>query len=578
MIKAVFPAFRIYQNTIKESVKSWWFLLWLVIPCALAIAYFLIENHLLLLLKPAALAEPDKSLEFYRDLFRIMISEVLWAAGLLCLSWTLLYHFPFQRLLGYVNRISIDRSSMLPTLIILLSFGISVIVSFRTLESFPNSSDEYAYLYQAETFANGNLWETAHEESDFFHFNHIVQKDHISVSRFPPGWPAILSLAFKISIEPGWVNPLLGLLTLIAFYRFAVRYYDRTIALWALAALALSAFFVFNSASYFSHVCCALFSLGFAYGCRAYVGFRNPLWLVFAGFCIGLVAVTRYYTAALMCVPFGIFLIYRLRWESIKAFFILAIGTLPPVGALMWYNYSITGSALLPVTMWAYDDEALGFVKGHNVMKGIEHLVRWAGMFVYWASPAILILYILSLFKRSKSAEPLLSRPERYVFVVLIIGYFFYYEIGGNQYGPRFFFEAFPFVVLSVVQFCLRSQVKWKVALLAASLIIAFVRIPFIASREHQVVEERLDLYRTVEAENISNAVVLVSDYTGVIRPMPAGDLTRNDFYYLNDVLYALDLGTRNLELINYYPDRNFYRYNREKGKVHGALKRVRIR
>jgi hypothetical protein len=102
------------------------------------------------------------------------------------------------------------------------------------------------------------------------------------------------------------------------------------------------------------------------------------------------------------------------------------------------------------------------------------------------------------------------------------------------------------------------------------------VKIPFIALREHRVVEERNDVYRQVEKEGITNAVVFISTHTGVIRPMSKGDLTRNDVNYKNDVLYALDLKEKNEALMRYYPERKFYKYIKDKESVEGRLVRLK--
>jgi hypothetical protein len=85
-----------------------------------------------------------------------------------------------------------------------------------------------------------------------------------------------------------------------------------------------------------------------------------------------------------------------------------------------------------------------------------------------------------------------------------------------------------------------------------------------------------MDLYRLVNDQNLTNAIVFLSSHTGVIRPMPAGDLTRNDQSYNNDVLFVLDLKGRNEELIRFYPDRKFYRYVKNKEEVAGRLERIK--
>ena len=90
------------------------------------------------------------------------------------------------------------------------------------------------------------------------------------------------------------------------------------------------------------------------------------------------------------------------------------------------------------------------------------------------------------------------------------------------------------------------------------------------------MVRERLDLYTRVENADISNAVILVSTHTSVIRPMPVRDLTRNGIDYKGDVIYAQDLGYENAKLLEFYPDRSFYKYIRDPDKVEGQMIKLR--
>jgi hypothetical protein len=226
--------------------------------------------------------------------------------------------------------------------------------------------------------------------------------------------------------------------------------------------------------------------------------------------------------------------------------------------------------------MWAYDDEALGFVRGHTILKGVEHLVRWVALLMYWTSPAILILYLTALVKKVRTAADRSSNPEDYFYLILTVGYFFYYQIGGNQYGPRFFFEAFPFVVLMVVNFSMQSRSKWALAFLISGFCFMLIKFPFINLREHRVISERNDLYDIVKHQKISNAVIFVSSHTCIIRPMPIGDLTRNDLTENDNVLYVQDLGPKNSILLDKYKGRKFYVYDRNPEKTHGELQRLR--
>jgi hypothetical protein len=196
-------------------------------------------------------------------------------------------------------------------------------------------------------------------------------------------------------------------------------------------------------------------------------------------------------------------------------------------------------------------------------------------MFLYWCSPGLILLYVIYLFRKIKDRADRFLHPEDYAFVFLLGGYFFYYEIGGNQYGPRFLFEAFPFLVLFVIRKLFQFQHRWAIALLFAGAIYAVAKFPFITQREHRVIEDRLDVYRLAEKNKLHHAVVLIGSRVSVIRPMPIGDLTRNDVAFRNDVLYAFDIPGRNKELFAYYPQREFYRYVREPNNPRGRLIRI---
>lgn len=576
MIKTSLLESKYYDNAVRKSLKTRWFPILIIGLVSLHLVFKFAEPKILDFVMGFFSPEPDKSTAFYQDFVGLILNEILWLAGFLVVAWLFVVYNPFSSTVRSLENTLLGNTTLAAGGIILLSFLASVFVAYGTLDSFPNSSDEYAYLYQAKTLSEGKLWEASHELHDFFYFNHIANKDGIAVSRFPPGWPLILAGSYYIALNPILVNPILGAVLLIVFFSFVNRFYTPRVAIWSLIALAMSSFFIFNSASFFSHTSCALFVLCFVYGSYLYFEKPKPAYLLLAGFCLAMVAITRYFTAILIFIPFFFFFIKHCKFASVRAFFWLGMGAVPCVAFLFWYNYSITGNALLPVTMWAYADEGLGFVRGHTVLKGVEHVVRWLGMFLYWCSPAILILYFAGLIGKVADAKARWTHPEDYLFIVLMGGYFFYYQIGGNQYGPRFLFEAFPFVVVFVVANVLQFNKKWITGLFIAGVIFAMVKFPFIADRESKVIEERKDLYTLVQKRDIRNAVVMISSYTSVVRPMPIGDLTRNDVYYLNDVLYAIDLKERNQELMNYFPDREFYRYVREVNDEKGKLIRIR--
>lgn len=99
--------------------------------------------------------------------------------------------------------------------------------------------------------------------------------------------------------------------------------------------------------------------------------------------------------------------------------------------------------------------------------------------------------------------------------------------------------------------------------------------LPLHAHYEHRVVTERMDLQRLVESEGLRNAVVIVSDGTGVARRMPPYDLTRNGTSLDGEVLYVLDLGAETRARVRtHFPERDLFRYQRPARQVRGTLVR----
>ena len=569
-----------YQTSLKNSIKSSsstaWVVATILIPFVLFIILLVFENRIATFVMSFFPPSKLQGLAFFEDVVYLVRTEILWA-GLFFLLALVLFLYTGRETLGNFVNVRSRRKALYYMMLVASAFFLTaVLLNGKILEEFPNSSDEYAYLLQADMFSRGKLWERAHDLPDFFYHINIAQHDGIMVSRFPPGWPLILSGAFEIGLNPALVNPVLGVIALAILYFFAARYYSPRVALWSVVAVGLTGYYLFNAASYFSHISCLLVTVLFVFNVYLYKEKSNFIYGLLAGFFIGFVMIIRYYTAVLIFIPFLVYLFVELRWKVIPLFVWMGIGALPCLSYLLWYNYSITGNSLLPVTVWAYPAEQLGFVKGHTFLQGVEHFLRRTLMFVYWCSPGLLILYVVFLWRKIKSPAERLLRPEDYAFVMLTIGYFFYYQIGGNQYGPRFMFEGFPFLVVFVVSKVFEKKEKWAMALLLASIALAIVKLPFIADREALVVDQRQDMYDLVQEQKLRNAIVFVASPTSPVRPMPTGDLTRNDPKFMNDVIYVLELPKINDQIMEYYSDRAVYKYVRDLNEPQGELIRIR--
>ena len=111
-----------------------------------------------------------------------------------------------------------------------------VAVNQFVLLNFPNSGDEYVYLYQAETMAAGRLWNPAMPSPEIFATNYVIQEPGRTFGSFPPGWPLALALALMLHVPAWLLNPLLGTLTAGLLWALGTRLYGPragVLAAWA---------------------------------------------------------------------------------------------------------------------------------------------------------------------------------------------------------------------------------------------------------------------------------------------------------------------------------------------------------
>ena len=444
------------------------------------------------------------------------------------------------------------------------------------LLGFPNSGDEYVYLYQAETMAAGRLWNDAAIAPEIFAFNYIVQEPHRTFGSFPVGWP--LALAPAVALHgPTWlVNAVLGVVTVGLVWVLGARLYTPRVGVLAAAVVVVSPFFAFNAASYFSHTFCGALLLGA--GCLAARQDRRPWWVpVSIGLLLGWAVLTRYVTGLVCGVPIVLWLL-RAGVNRARTAWLLVLGGLPWVVVLMAYNSALSGSPWrltttpLTVSRWFAD----GFV-----LRGADILSTQVLRHVLWTPPALIVVYLVYL--RVAPAE---TRRGAFDWMPILMAgiLYFYMERGGNQYGPRFYYEVFPFLTLFVVANAFRERHFFeksrrdRVLFAVLTLSVAMTPVSFLAHAaiERQVVRERMDPYTRVADAGLSQALVLIAGRVGTMRSMAARDLTRNGIEHRASVIYGLDPGeTERCGPHARLPGRTTYLYYWDRAASRGVLRPV---
>jgi hypothetical protein len=442
------------------------------------------------------------------------------------------------------------------------------------LQRFPNSGDEYVYLYQAATLADGRLSNAAPPVPEAFTFNYITRRGDRVFSTFPPGWPLALGLAARLRVPAWLVNPICGVLSLVLVWALAAELQGMRIGPLAAGLVASSGFFAFNAASYFSHTFCGLLLLMAA--CSAAAARRRPAQgALLTGFFIGWAVLTRYFTGVLCGIAIATLLASRARPHHRRALALMVVGGLPSVLFLLAYNAALSGT---PWRLTTTDvTVSLWFARGF-AMRGLDILATQLLQFMLWTPPALLAAYLWYLCRAgTRPATRLLD----WLLVATAAALVFYVNRGGNQYGPRFYYEAFLFMAVFTAGHLFRSDdladagrgARRVFAAVALSVMVMPPLMVWHALRLRTIVAERSDVFARVADQQLTDAIVLLAGRVGTARSMDVRDLTRNGIAYSGPVLYALDRTVgENCALAAAYPRRSMYRYVWDSSERRGRL------
>jgi hypothetical protein len=448
------------------------------------------------------------------------------------------------------------------------------------LRAFPNSGDEYAYLFQAETFRAGRLWNVRPPLPDVFVSSHIIIKDGKWVSQYPPGWPIIIAGVTSLGLPAYVASPAMALLLLFGFALLARELISPGAALAGTALLAFCPFFLLNGASYFSHMPATLFGV-LAVLCG--VRFRNTGSIpsaLGAGAALGFLGIIRPFSAVLIAIPCAIELLRRAGSLHYTRLVWLFLGSFPFVTGFLFYNNAITGSPLLDPMSWGSPKFHLGL---QPVNEQGNHLTLFytAGFAIFrlmelaqWTSPLFCLLYAAAALWKLGSRR--LAFYD-FVFPLFVLGYLLYPSLGGNRYGPRYYFEAYPFMVLTVISATTIWLAGWRtgsrqtamVGVFVGAIIMGLAAYPALAYQFRGIVNARMELYDLVNKSRLSNAIVLIRSHIGGMYP---ADLTRDGIDLSQSVLYALDQPAQYCTLTRAFPGRTLYRYERRDDSGAGIL------
>jgi hypothetical protein len=339
---------------------------------------------------------------------------------------------------------------------------ISVWVGDAIYERLPHIEDDFSNLWAAHVFAQGQAALPTPPDKNSFLVPFVVDYNGLRFSKYPPGWPAALSLGVTFGAD--WlVNPILACMAVWLTFRLGSKIAGGWVGLLAAVLLTISPMFVMISGSLLSHGLSLFLSLAFilawvdlffapvAPSSSAHV--PVSILVLVAGASLGLLALTRPLTAvgvALPCAVHGLWIVARGGPAARKR--LLGVGGLAvAVAALLpLWQWSLTGDPWLNLytLWWPYD--RLGFgpgigvtSTGHNLSLAYSN-ARFslrAGMHDLFGWPYLSWIFLpFGLLALRKNARAWLAFA---VLPGLLLAYSFYW-IGSWLYGPRYYYEALP--------------------------------------------------------------------------------------------------------------------------------------
>ncbi len=336
----------------------------------------------------------------------------------------------------------------------------SFLVADRVYERLPHLEDEFAFLWEAKVMAQGRISLPTPLEPRSFLVPFVVDVGGQRFGKYPPGWPAALSLGVRFELY--WaVNALLAGCCIWLIYRLGSKVAGNRVGILS-AMLALSSpMFLMLAGSMLSHTFSLFLACAFILAWFDLFPFKGEegqgravpqgMLIATAGSSLGLLIITRPLTAVGIAIPFVvhgiIILLTGSKAQRMQAFGIAGIAVVI-AGILPLWQWILSGDPTrnLYTLWWEYD--RVGFGPGFGVTDS-GHSLHWAiwntrrslnqGLHDLFGWPYFSWIFLPfgMLALRGKYRGWLLLA----VFPALVLAYGTYW-VGSWLFGPRYYFEA----------------------------------------------------------------------------------------------------------------------------------------
>jgi hypothetical protein len=368
-----------------------------------------------------------------------------------------------------------DRPVLATGILVLASFALYLLSARWVFNGRALLVDEVAQLFQARIFATGHIAGALDSAPELFSALHLVERDGLVFSQFPPGGPAVLALG--VLLGAAWVAvPLCGALAVWCFSAFTrgVEPDRPGVSLLASLLFAFAPYMVFMSGSQMNHVptllgvCAAFFALERASAPGASPQ-RRSLHALACGLALGFAATVRPVDAVAFAVPIALWLVWRAARDRREVAPLIAsgIGVAIPVAWMLWFNARTTGAPLLfgYEALWGKGHE-LGFHAApwgvaHTPARGLElvslYFLRMQTYLFETPVPSLVAaIGALLLVPALRRLDGVLLAGS----AMLVVLYFAYWH-DGFYLGPRFYVCLLPALALWSARLLPEFRARW---------------------------------------------------------------------------------------------------------------------
>lgn len=338
----------------------------------------------------------------------------------------------------------------LAILLAIVHFGIAYTFASHVLGGVPHIPDSVVYMEQARTLAHGLLDITFPKDlpHEPFYALGAVERDGAMTFWYNRFWPFLLAVALRGGFEE-FLLPLLSAGTVLLLFSFSSAIAGRRAALAAAAIYSFSPFTITQAGDFMTHVPTSFLILGALEALRRGISRNCTALFIMAGACCAFAFGIRPLTTvalALASLPWFIPLA-RAQKQLLRSSFLFVIGASPLLLLLALDNSSITGEA------WVFPH-----ARFHSADTGLSSLPAGAMLMdsqVALLSPILFATPVVGL-SLGLALVPLVLVPSRRVFHLLIMpltllaAYHLWPLNGLHGYGPRFLFEAVPYLCASM--------------------------------------------------------------------------------------------------------------------------------